>query len=559
LELYAEQNKPREFPAIDYGPRYGDSQTLDVPKWLSKHGVPIIGKHDAEDATRWYIECPGKAAHTGPNAFRDCCITQDKSGKLGGCCFHQSCGMNSWASLRDAIGGLTFEDFASEDRLPDVDFSQFMVDVQAVYDEEVDEVEYEDFCWDMVPPSGLIRSIFDYYTTTSYYPSNIIGLATSLTICETVFGRKLRSHTGLRTNDYNVVLAPTCAGKESAQTVVTNILGNASPNNNCVLANKVASGNGLLNAIKHKPVGIWVQDEFGLILQGVLDKRANNHVKEIATNLLELYSKSNGIFFGAAHADGVRNELHYPHLCVLGFSTSSTTFEAMSSANILDGLFARIAFWPVRCRPDSNDDYQYQDPCPSLLGIIKDWIEWTPNEGNLASLHPKPVELLFTESALARWDSHQKKIRERMKDEPESRAAIWGRTAARSMKLAMVSRAARLTGLPSAVEWAFIRIEDSDIDWAIKLSNWLANISCRLVRENMQDASLAKAKKKLLDALAVGDVNLRSFARSNTTITEGDLEQAIREIGAHKINRTKGRGRPSFWISWQAKQDTQTA
>jgi hypothetical protein len=138
----------------------------------------------------------------------------------------------------------------------------------------------EDFCESMIPSSGLIREIYEFYGEIAYRKSNVMGLAVAVSLCQTIFGRRIRSHTDLRTNDYNLILATTGSGKEACEATVTKILNAADPSGSHLYPPDIQSGNGLMKAISLNPCGIWVCDEFGKILQAVLDKKGNQHIKE---------------------------------------------------------------------------------------------------------------------------------------------------------------------------------------------------------------------------------------------------------------------------------------
>lgn len=84
---------------------------VNVERWLCRHGVPVLNFANEAGDSRWFIPCPGAAKHTGKDSDRDCWVTQRPDGTLGGHCFHQSCGMDSWAKLKDAIGPIASEDF----------------------------------------------------------------------------------------------------------------------------------------------------------------------------------------------------------------------------------------------------------------------------------------------------------------------------------------------------------------------------------------------------------------------------------------------------------------
>jgi len=177
IALYESQIKRREFRSmpVGVGPRYGDNETLDVPKWLAKHGREIIGKTISDDAVRWHIECPNIAMHTTANAWRDCCVTQKDDGTLGGHCLHQSCGMSNWPSLRDAIGSLDFSDYHEPIvEGDDVDLSGFMASVPV--DRDCKKKQCLEFPVECLDVPGLVGEIMAYNAKTAIYPRTELQL-----------------------------------------------------------------------------------------------------------------------------------------------------------------------------------------------------------------------------------------------------------------------------------------------------------------------------------------------------------------------------------------------
>lgn len=548
--MYESNHKRKEFNPISLSsPSYGDGETLDVPKWLTKHGVSIIGRDEVEGATRWYIDCPGKCNHTTKDSVKDCCVTQEPNGKLGGHCFHQSCGMSSWENLRDAIGGLEYSDYHEEQEVSDVDLSRIMNKLwpnekQEAADENNDNDE--DFCKTMVPDDGLLRQVFQFYQDNSIRSSNIMGLAVSLSICETIMGRKVASHTDLRTNDYNLIIAQTSSGKEACESTVSKILDAADPSGQFMLPPNVQSGNGLIHAVSKQPCGIWVCDEFGKTLQAILDKKGNKHLKDVGTNLLTLYGKANSSYGGAAHSDGIRNKIINPHLVLLGLSTGSTVFTHVSGEQVADGLIGRIAFWPVQERPKRKKRKSIVRPTETLIGSVKSWIDFAPG-GNLGSQFPATKAIQMSFDALERWDNHENDIDLRMENESSSRAAVWGRVAARAMKYALIHRMSRLEVSPEACDWEAVMIEIQDVNWGIKLANWLARIACDLIEQNTIDTGKAKAKQILAKAVEQGPVSVSSLIRAARDLSAGDFAAAAQELGlAVRHENTKGRPRKYY-------------
>jgi hypothetical protein len=391
-------------------------------------------------------------------------------------------------------------------------------------EERGDDFDDEEFCQSSVPTSGLIREAFDYYCLTSHRTSQVMGLAVAVSLCETLFGRRIASHTDLRTNDYNVVIVPTTSGKEACETAITKILAAADISRLPMIPPDVQSGNGLMKAVSEIPCCVWVCDEFGKMLESILDRKSNNgHAKQIGTHLLKLYGKAAGMYGGAAHADGLRNQIIQPHLCLLGLTTGQM-FETIDSRQIQDGLFGRLAFWPVQNRPKRKTARAVDVP-EMLASGVRQWLHWEPT--GLNPDFPRPVVLEMTGEALERWEHHADAIDEKMEHESESRAAIWGRVAARAMKLAMVHRAARVAGDPGIVDWLFVKVEQQDIDWGIRLANWLGRVACGLIRENVVDRQAARAIQVLQTAVGkVGSISRSDLLREFRSISGSEFSAA---------------------------------
>ena len=139
--------------------------------------------------------------------------------------------------------------------------------------------------------------------------------------------------------------------------------------------------------------------------------------------------------------------------------------------------------------------------------------------------------LHMTPEAKERWYAHYHMIAERKNDEESSRSAMWSRTAARSLKFALCSRASRLFGPQAISEFSQPQIELCDVDWGIALSNWLTRSACDLITANLSDTSQGKAEMAILKVVAdiEGWVSLRDVSRK-TKISAGDLRQAAKRL-----------------------------
>lgn len=98
--------------------------------------------------------------------------------------------------------------------------------------------------------------------------------------------------------------------------------------------------------------------------------------------------------------------------------------------------------------------------------------------------------------------------------------------------LAMVHRCARLSE-PIQVQTA--SLETEDVNWGIKLSNWLSRIACDLVEQNMHDAALNLAKQVLESLNGNGPIMARDALRQCRSLTAGDLDAAAVKLGYEMI------------------------
>lgn len=436
-----------------------------------------------------------------------------------------------------------------------LDLSEFLAN-PAVIEVAENQPDDEDFCETMIPDDGLLREVYNFYLTLTRRPSSIIGLAVAVGFCESIFGRRVRSYTDLRTHDYTVIVAPTNCGKESCISVVQKLIYAADPNSRFLIPPNVQSGNGLLAAMAASPACLWMCDEFGTFLEGALDKRqATKHTREIVDHLLQMYGRANATYQGAAHAAGTKNQLEQPSLSLLGITTGSTLFENIDRKQIESGLFGRCSFWPVQTRPKLKRSRITPVPAETVEKV-KGWLQFEPGIPGTPS--PELPVLKFSQEAEERWDEHEEAIDQKMGEESELRAAVWGRTAARSMKLAMVHRCARLEAAPGAINWDFVYVEKRDVDWGICVSNWLARTSCDYATNRVGDFSGGKSVmvlEKILRA-AGGEWVARSvILRTARDLTAGDIGAAAKKLEAVIETREEkqGRGRPVIQYRWRGE------
>lgn len=186
---------------------------------------------------------------------------------------------------------------------------------------------------------------------------------------------------------------------------------------------------------------------------------------------------------------------------------------------------------------------QQEPPSPVLIEQIKRWIEWNPKGPGNINEDPQPALLKMSDEAFGRWTEHSQQIRDKMDSEGELRAGVWCRTAARTMKLAMVHRAARIRDDPATMEWGLVNVEKQDIEWSVLMSNFLTRTSCNLLLDDVADMQGSAAADKILRALrGVESVEARRLYRACQKFTAAQFHasaNALEKLGLIQIERTK--------------------
>jgi hypothetical protein len=87
----------------------GTQGTVNLKRYLERHSISFTDDGETDDGRHKYILecCPFDPTHTG----KDACLLQDKDGKIGFHCFHDSCSSYGWQAVKAEIGPLLGEDF----------------------------------------------------------------------------------------------------------------------------------------------------------------------------------------------------------------------------------------------------------------------------------------------------------------------------------------------------------------------------------------------------------------------------------------------------------------
>ena len=364
---------------------------------------------------------------------------------------------------------------------------------------------------DMIPPSGLIKDMYDHIISSSLRPQHELAIAASISFIGALAGRKYQTQTGLRTNVYIVGIAESGSGKDHARKIIKKLASDAE----CmkfVGGEDFASGQAIISAMERNPSQVFLIDEFGRKLKAATSEKSSSHLKDIITTLLVLYSSAGSTYFGKEYADQTakpRVELENPNACVYGTTVPSEFYDSLSSSEGINGTLSRfILFEAPTKRPDRQRPL-INLPTGAIVDQIKKLSEFSEVKGNLvgvldekgSDIEPKTV--LMNDDVYESWESLDDYCTELMRCPISS--AVYSRVAENAAKLALIYAIS-------------INIENPSIDraamhWGGEIALWTANILVNRSNDRVSDNQVESNLKSVLRVI-------KSFGENGCTKSE---------------------------------------
>ncbi|WP_159012561.1 bifunctional DNA primase/polymerase [Bradyrhizobium sp. S69] len=314
---------------------------------------------------------------------------------------------------------------------------------------------------------GLMADISQWILDTSRRRSPEFAVMASIAFMSVFYGRRVVGPTGCGVNLYLAGIAGPGFGKEAPLQRLVKLLQD-SDMSYLVGAGEVSSASAIEKILRRKPVVVMPWDEVGDVLEAINAKGTGNWAATIRKAMLELYSKSTGVWFGKETMDDERigAPIHCPSLTVVGTSTPTRFYGGLSEKNLSDGFAARMIFIAPTKRPERGNprDNGLAVPEP-LRSAIKDAQKCFPwpsmnSQGNwrAADVQPSLYEVAWKDAAaekawLAIEDWQESEI-----ERDETRDGLVGRLAENAIRLATLRALSRDPSQPS--------VNVGDMRWA---------------------------------------------------------------------------------------------
>lgn len=396
---------------------------------------------------------------------------------------------------------------------------------------------------DLLPRSGLIADIVAYILSSSIRPQPELAVAAATAYVGALAGRKYRTETDLRTNLYLVGIAESGAGKDHARKCVQKIA-HASDTTSFLGGERIASGPGLITALRRNPSQLFMLDEFGFLLSAMTSARADAHKRDLMATLMGLYTSASVVYRGTEYADQEKRErveLVQPNACIYGTSTPAQFYAALTSMQGVDGSLARLLVVhasetrPARQRPSIDK------PPGALVDAVRSLAARNaPPSGNLVGLGGTTVDT--TDPQIVKMDpaiyDAWELLDEAMLDQAHDSATktIYSRIAENAARLALVYAVSRDIDQP--------RIDAEAFSWGRELAIWAANSLVVQVARFVSDNEVESNHKRVASMVReAGDdgIGKNTLTRRCTFLRRKELDDVLAMlIQASLIVEVKG-------------------
>ncbi|MBL8812524.1 MAG: DUF3987 domain-containing protein [Planctomycetaceae bacterium] len=306
---------------------------------------------------------------------------------------------------------------------------------------------------------GFVSAVMDHCLELAPYPNVQMAFCGAMALQAVLAGRKVRDEADNRTNIYLLALAFSSSGKDFPRKVNAAILHRVGLVQ--LLGEKIASGEGIQDALNLTPSILFQTDEIDGLLQSINKSRDARH-ENIMGTLLTMYSSANSIFpmrrKAGKEAPGVIDQ---PCLVVYGTAIPTHYYNALSERMLTNGFFARMLIVESGPRTPGRTP-GIIDPPEAIIEQARWWSEFNPGTGNLEYWHPQPRIVPATAEARDLLNN-SRLLAESEYSAAESRGdpvgtTVWGRVHEQTRKLALLYAISENHLNPvigsHAVEWA---------------------------------------------------------------------------------------------------------
>lgn len=402
-------------------------------------------------------------------------------------------------------------------------------------------------------PTGAMGAIYDYYNATSGFVQRGFAIQTALAICSVICGRNYRNNNDNFTSIYLLNIGKTATGKEHCKTVINKIMEAANMEKH-VIGDGFTSSGAVMTELLRKPRCISVIDEFGMYLESAgskgnaNQKEANSYIMQaISRTHSTMQAKNYSAMTGGTKTDMNDRYVKNPALSIVGLTTPTTFFEAISSKEIHSGFLNRFIISISDTQRMVRNDVE---PMPVPANILN-WIDAierraiakTPIEVPVE--RPNFIEITISQPAkLIQREFDQEMVDQMNAHDKDGLDGVFGRAAEMAQKVALICALSRDPQTEI--------VADVDMIWAVNYIRESYKQMLGAVAENITENQFDKDGREVLKAIeAETGMRLTRTALANKFRGHSSfkLDEILKTlIDAGLLTREiTARGRPAEW------------
>lgn len=412
-------------------------------------------------------------------------------------------------------------------------------------------------------PEGLLRDVRDHIVDSAQYQHRRLSLFAALHVISMAMGRRYEFDNNIRPNLYTIGLAPSSSGKNHVLKSVSRFLEDAGLED-LLAGSEPASGSAVRTRMLEHHTSIYLIDEFGMFAEGLADKRAPGHVKDITKVWTELYTSAADIFRDRDRAqnEGQARHVVQPHLNIFGITNESRIWKSVTPESISDGSLGRFLIVETEeAYPWPNFDTKSVKPSETLIEHVKAVRESAGSAatGNLQNAtgqtDPALVEVVATDTARQMLkDIMLSEVRNKREHQETGYSAIYGRQTEMTKKLAMIHAVGRNYAAPM--------IEEKDVQWAYDTVRQLIAYTVYKMSINAAGSEHEADSQRVMQVIrAAGDdgVTKSQITRATRKLKPYERDQILQDlIEADMVQScqvaTNGRNKLRFFVKGSGSQ-----
>ena len=416
--------------------------------------------------------------------------------------------------------------------------------------------------YDLAPK--LIKDLALWIDACSPRTNIFASTFSAIGIVSTLCGRKFSSPTQCHTNLWQVLVAPTGAGKNAGRNAIISILREIGAGDYCG-TDEIASGAGVVSRLYNHPVQVFIPDEFGQMLSQMRAKNASNNEAQILRVLMSLYSQDNGIYTGKSAARSEAQEIVKPSLHVYAATTVEQLFDHLNASDAVNGLLNRMTFMVIQdMGPFKDEVRKFSDIPVSLSNRLKRILDCSfQREGkvkgkpraeiniHMANEDPREIPVRYSDKAAIMIREIRDQIDVEQRSSSPIAASLASRFVEKTIKLAMISAICRFIDGEGEGE---LLMSQQDINWAL-----VAEACSRGSVQKQTSGKLASSKSERTNLVILRECNYAGHKGISTSELSRKIIKEIPDLydrnkalsylcDADLIMRHKGlegdRGRP---------------